>query len=66
MNRDISNFDPSFMPDNFPGLDIKMMSVTSIERFLYSTLKEGYWDIGLAESSYLFLQEILIDRFYTL
>ena len=66
MSRDISCFDPRIMPDNFAGFDIKMMSATSIERFLYSALKDGCWDIALAEPSYRFATDILSDRFYTL
>jgi hypothetical protein len=41
-NEDISDFNPRRMPANGAGLDIKLKSATSIERWLYELLNNGY------------------------
>lgn len=46
LHEDILEFDPRKMPANDFGFDIKMQSAGSVEKYLYSALKEGYLDLG--------------------
>jgi len=43
-HEDLSGFDPKIMPENFSGFDMKLESASSIDRFIYTSLKEGCWN----------------------
>ncbi len=62
-NEDITEFDPRIMPENFSGFDMKLEGASSIDRFIYTSLKEGRWDHSNAGPS-LHLEDLLINTFY--
>jgi len=64
LNEDLEGFDPRIMPDNFAGFDMKMEGTTSVDRFIYTSLKEGCWDHVNVGPSYE-LKNITIDQFYS-
>jgi hypothetical protein len=63
LHEDLSGFDPKIMPENFAGFDMKMEGASSIDRFIYTSLKEGCWDHANAGPS-AELQNTTIHRFY--
>jgi hypothetical protein len=63
LHEDLSEFDPRIMPENFAGFDMKLESGSSVERFIYVSLKEGYWGHAKTTSPENF-QSILIRKFY--
>ncbi len=64
LNEDLSGFDPKIMPENYAGFDMKLESASSVDRFIYTSLKEGCWDHAVTVPSMEFLQEVVIDKFY--
>jgi len=63
LHEDLSDFDPKIMPENYAGFDMKLESASSIDRFVYASLKEGCWDHANAGPSET-LKDLPIDRFY--
>jgi hypothetical protein len=63
LHEDLTEFDPKIMPENFSGFDMKMESATSIDRYIYASLKEGFWDHSELELSERF-QDTKIEQFY--
>jgi hypothetical protein len=63
MNEDLTGYDPKVMPENFAGFDMKLESASSIDRFIFTSLKEGCWDHTIAGPSDS-LKDLPIDRFY--
>ena len=39
LHEDLSGFDPKIMPENFAGFDMKMEGASSMDRFIYTSLK---------------------------
>ncbi len=64
LNEDLTGFDPKKMPENFSGFDMKLASASSIDRFIYASLKEGCWDhaIEVASGS---IRDLPINTFYS-
>lgn len=63
LHENLSGFDAKIMPENFAGFDMKMEGASSMDRFIYTSLKEGCWDhANIGPSSEL--QNVTIDRFY--
>jgi hypothetical protein len=62
-NEDLRDFDPRVMPDNFSGFDMKLDGAPSIDRFIYTSLKESCWDHANFSPSES-LQDLRIDHFY--
>ncbi len=63
MSEDLIGFDPKVMPENFAGFDMKLESASSVDRFIFASLKEECWDhatVGPSDS----LKDLAIDRFY--
>jgi len=63
LHEDLTKFDPKVMPENYAGFDMKLESASSIDRFIYASLKEGCWDhanIGPSAD----LKDLKIDHFY--
>jgi phage/plasmid-associated DNA primase len=63
LNEDITIFDPKVMPANYSGFDMKLESASSVDRFLYASLKEECWDHAKAGPSGV-LQDLTTDKFY--
>jgi len=64
MNEDLTSFDPKIMPENFTGFDMKMESASSMDRFIYTSLKEECWDHRNAGPCGE-IRNRTIDQFYT-
>ncbi len=62
-NEDLTGFDPRVMPENFSGFDMKLESAPSMDRYIYTSLKEGCWDHANAVPS-IKLHDHIIDHFY--
>jgi len=62
LHEDLSNFDPKSMPENFTGFDMKLESASSIDRFVYISLKEECWDHAYAGPSNS-LEDLTIQKF---
>ncbi len=63
LNENLSEFDPKIMPENFAGFAMKMEGASSIDRYIYTSIKESCWDhANIGPSSEL--QNITIDKFY--
>jgi len=63
LHEDLIGFDPRIMPENFAGFDMKLRSASSIDRFIYASLKEESWNhanIGPSTE----LKDLTIDQFY--
>ena len=63
LHEDLTGFDPKVMPENFAGFDMKLESASSIDRFIYVSLKEGCWDHAYAGPSNE-LKDLKVDQFY--
>lgn len=46
LNEDISNFEPRMLPRNIEAFEVKKMSMSSVEQYIYEALCEGHFDIG--------------------
>lgn len=63
LHEDLTGFDPRVMPDNFSGFDMKLEGAPNVDRFIYTSLKEGCWDhanVGPSQN----VENLLIDKFY--
>ncbi len=45
LHEDLNDFTPRIMPLNDAGFDMKMKSASSIEQYIYESLKAGSWDV---------------------
>lgn len=54
MHEDLNGFDPKIMPENYLGFDMKLQSASSIDRFIYESLREGYWDHHRSDPFHIF------------
>ncbi|MDN3506506.1 MAG: DUF5906 domain-containing protein [Simkaniaceae bacterium] len=63
LNEDLTDFDPRIMPENFSGFDMKLEGAPNVDRFIYTSLKEGCWDHANASPSDS-LKDLIIDHFY--
>ncbi len=63
LHEDLTGFDPKIKPENFAGFDIKLISASSIDRFIYASLKEECWDHANVGPSAV-LKDLKIDQFY--
>ncbi|MBP7074564.1 MAG: hypothetical protein KBA81_04175 [Rhabdochlamydiaceae bacterium] len=45
LNEDLSNFDPRKMPPNDFGFDMKMKAASSVEKYIFESLKEGKFNL---------------------
>lgn len=66
LHEDLTGFDLKMMPENYSGFDMKLESASSIDRFLYASLKEGSWDHNDSELPREYRSYLVIDTFYGL
>ncbi|MBS0627817.1 MAG: hypothetical protein JSS09_06355, partial [Verrucomicrobia bacterium] len=60
LHEDLTGFDPRIMPENPAGFDMKMASTTSIDRFIYASLKLGSWD----HENVVLLESLTMEKLY--
>ena len=63
-HEDIIGFDPKKMPQNNAGFDMKLQSTSSIDRYVYESLKEGCWD-HYCQLPDVELKNLSIQEFYS-
>lgn len=51
LHEDLSEFDPRRMPPNDYGFDMKMRAASSIEKYIFETLKEGRFNLAACDKT---------------
>lgn len=51
LNEDVTNFNPRKVPHSIEAFDIKMLSASTVDQYIYEVLQEGCFDIGNESSN---------------
>lgn len=63
-HENISDFDPWLLPQNIEAFEVKLMSASSIERYIYEALCYGTFDLGNATPTQPWKSHILCESVY--
>ncbi len=57
LHEGLTGFDPRIMPTNGIGFDMKMLSASSSERYIFEALRLGAWNLASLEGGWVFYLE---------